>query len=60
VNNNSMIAGFLDDLEKAEQAQSTAKGTMTAAEQDVLVLLKFAFSGEQVLVEQDRQQADRK
>jgi hypothetical protein len=31
VNNNSMKARFLDDLEKAEQAQSTAKGTMTAA-----------------------------
>jgi hypothetical protein len=31
LNNNSMKAGFLDDLEKAEQAQSTAKGAMTAA-----------------------------
>ncbi len=31
VNNDSMKAGFLDDLEKDEQAQSTAKGTMTAA-----------------------------
>jgi hypothetical protein len=31
VNNNSMKAGFLDDLEKAEQARSTAKGAMTAA-----------------------------
>jgi hypothetical protein len=31
VNDNSMKAGFLDDLEKAKQAQSTAKGTMTAA-----------------------------
>jgi hypothetical protein len=31
VNNNSMKASFLDDLEKAEQAQSTAKGAMTAA-----------------------------
>jgi hypothetical protein len=31
VNNNSMKAGFLDDLEKAKQAQSTAKGVMTAA-----------------------------
>ncbi len=30
-NNNSMKAGFLDDLEKAKQAQSTAKGAMTAA-----------------------------
>jgi hypothetical protein len=26
-----MKAGFLENLEKAEQAQSTAKGTMTAA-----------------------------
>ncbi len=31
VNNDSMKAGFLEDLEKAKQAQSTAKGTMTAA-----------------------------
>jgi hypothetical protein len=31
VNNDSMKAGFLKDLEKAKQAQSTAKGTMTAA-----------------------------
>jgi hypothetical protein len=31
VNDNSMKAGFLDDLEKAKQAQSTAKGAMTAA-----------------------------
>jgi hypothetical protein len=31
VNNNSMKAGFLDDLEKAEQAQSTDKGAMTTA-----------------------------
>ncbi len=31
LNNNSMKAGFLDDLEKAEQAQSTAKGAMSAA-----------------------------
>ncbi len=31
VNDNSMKAGFLEDLEKAKQAQSTAKGTMTAA-----------------------------
>jgi hypothetical protein len=31
VNNNSMKAGFLEVLEKAKQAQSTAKGTMTAA-----------------------------
>jgi hypothetical protein len=31
MNNNSMKAGFLDNLEKAKQAQSTAKGAMTAA-----------------------------
>jgi hypothetical protein len=31
VNGNSMKAGFLEDLEKAKQAQSTAKGTITAA-----------------------------
>jgi hypothetical protein len=31
VNNDSMKAGFLEDLEKAKQAQSTAKGTMTPA-----------------------------
>jgi hypothetical protein len=31
VNNNSMKAGILEDIEKAKQAQSTAKGAMTAA-----------------------------
>jgi hypothetical protein len=31
VNNDSMKAGFLEDLEKAKQAQSTAKGAITAA-----------------------------
>jgi hypothetical protein len=31
VNNDSMKAGFLEDLEKAKQAQSTAKGAMTTA-----------------------------
>ncbi len=31
VNNNSMKAGFLEDLEKAKQAQSTAKGAITTA-----------------------------
>jgi hypothetical protein len=31
LNDNSMKASFLDDLEKAEQAQSTATGTMSAA-----------------------------
>jgi hypothetical protein len=37
VNNNSMKAGFLDDLEKAEQAQSTIKGMMTAAVSKMLM-----------------------
>jgi hypothetical protein len=31
VNHNSMKAGFLEDLEKAKQAQGIAKGAMTAA-----------------------------
>jgi hypothetical protein len=31
VNDDSMKAGYLEDLEKAKQAQSTAKGAMTAA-----------------------------
>jgi hypothetical protein len=31
VNNNTMKAGFQDDLEKAKQAQGIAKGAMTAA-----------------------------
>ncbi len=31
MNDNSMKAGFLEDLEKAKQAQSTAKGVMIAA-----------------------------
>ncbi len=31
MNDNSMKAGFLEDLEKAKQAQSTAKGAMIAA-----------------------------
>jgi hypothetical protein len=38
VNNNSMKAGFLDDLEKAEQAQSTAKGATTAAARKMFLL----------------------
>jgi hypothetical protein len=42
VNDNSMKAGFLDDLEKAKQAQSTAKGMMTAAASKMfLFLLKY-------------------
>ncbi len=31
VNNNTMKAGFQEDLEKAKQAQEIAKGAMTAA-----------------------------
>ncbi len=31
VNNNTMKAGFQEDLEKAKQAQGIAKGTMTTA-----------------------------
>jgi hypothetical protein len=31
VNNNAMKTGFLEDLEKAKQAQSTTKGAMAAA-----------------------------
>ncbi len=38
VNNNSMKAGFLEDLEKAKQAQSTAKGMMTAAASKMFML----------------------
>jgi hypothetical protein len=53
LNDNSMKAGFLDDLEKApEYCQGHDD---RCREQDVLVLLEFAFSGEQVLVEKDRQ-----
>jgi hypothetical protein len=38
VTNNTMKAGFQEDLEKAKQAQEIAKGTMTAAESKM-----FAF-----------------
>jgi hypothetical protein len=38
VNDNSMKAGFLDDLEKAKQAQSTAKDAMTT---DVSTMFLF-------------------
>jgi hypothetical protein len=40
-NDNPMKAGFLEDLEKAKQAQRTAKGTM-----NVCILFELAFSGE--------------
>ncbi len=46
VNNNSMKAGFLDDLEKAEQAQSTAKGAMTAATSKMFLFYSNLFSPE--------------
>ncbi len=46
VNNNSMEAGFLEDLEKAKQAQSTAKGTMTAAASKMLTFYSNLLSPE--------------
>ncbi len=47
MNNNSMKAGFLDDLEKAEQAQSTAKGVMIAAASKM-----FKYSWNKIVSEQ--------
>jgi hypothetical protein len=46
LNNNSMKAGFLDDLEKAKQAQSTAKGTMTAAASKMFLFYSNLLSPE--------------
>jgi hypothetical protein len=46
VNNNSMKAGFLDDLEKAEQAQSTAKGAMTTAASKMFLFYSNLISPE--------------
>ncbi len=46
VNNNSMKTGFLDDLEKAEQAQSTAKGTMTATVSKIFTFYSNLLSQE--------------
>jgi hypothetical protein len=46
LNNNSMKAGFLDDLEKAKQSQSTAKGTMTAAASKMFLFYSNLFSPE--------------
>ncbi len=46
VNNDSMKAGFLDDLEKAEQAQSTAKGVMTAATSKMFLFYSNLLSPE--------------
>jgi hypothetical protein len=61
VNNNSMKAGFLDDLEKAKQAQSTAKGAMTAAVSKMFSFYSNLLSPKSnVLVEQDCWQADKK
>jgi hypothetical protein len=46
LNNDSMKTGFLDDLEKAEQAQSTAKGAMTAAVSKMFLLYSNLLSTE--------------
>jgi hypothetical protein len=46
LNNNSMKASFLDDLEKAEQAQSTAKGAMTAAASKMFLFYSNSLSPE--------------
>ncbi len=46
LNNNSMKAGILDDLEKAEQAQSTAKGAMSAAASKMLLFYLNLLSPE--------------
>jgi hypothetical protein len=46
VNNNSMKASFLDDLEKAKQAQSTAKGAMTAAASKMFLFYSNLLSPE--------------
>jgi hypothetical protein len=46
VNDNSMKASFLDDLEKVEQAQSTAKGAMTAVASKVFLFYSNLLSPE--------------
>ncbi len=46
VNDNSMKAGFLEDLEKAKQAQSTAKGAMTTAVSKMFTFYSNLFSPE--------------
>jgi hypothetical protein len=46
VNDNSMKAGFLEDLEKAKQAQSTAKSTMTAAASKMFTFYSNLLSAE--------------
>jgi hypothetical protein len=58
VNNNSMKAGFLDDLEKAKQAQSTAKGRMIAAASKMfsfylnLLSLESKYSWNKIVIKQ--------
>jgi hypothetical protein len=46
MNNNSMKTGFLEDLEKAKQAQSTAKGAMTAAASKMFMFYSNLLSPE--------------
>jgi hypothetical protein len=46
VNNDSMKAGFLEDLEKAKQAQSTAKGGMTTATSKMFMFYSNLLSPE--------------
>ncbi len=46
MNNDSMKAGFLDDLEKAKEAQSTAKGAMTAAASKMFLFYSNLLSPE--------------
>jgi hypothetical protein len=46
VNDNSMKAGFLEDLEKAKQAQSTAKGVMTTAASKMFTFYSDSLSPE--------------
>jgi hypothetical protein len=46
MNDKSMKAGFLEDLEKAKQAQSTAKGVMTAAESKMCTFYSNLLSPE--------------
>jgi hypothetical protein len=41
-----MKAGFLEDLERAKQAQSTAKGTMTAAVSKMVMFYSNLLSPE--------------
>ncbi len=46
VNDNSMKAGFWEDLEKAKQAQSTAKGAMTTAMSKMFMFYSNFLSSE--------------